>query len=227
MLLHSVETIPRETWSSDAAILPKSAFRSTSGAPLGSVFGFFPSLQRGVDHYARLSTSDLLVSRHINSHTRRSSISVPFIRDIVRPFFPGPRPFFEKHLSFFATGLTARRISMDIPSKDGFDIAGLVQHIITSIQNDPGNWRDLLPHARSLVAFLDISTSGFSSFTGEQKLWILDTLQRLAFAEPDTGAISDVANWCLRQTLVIVDEVPEDTVALRREYLLTSAADAC
>jgi len=69
--------------------------------------------------------------------------------------------------------------------------------------------------AQSVMFTLD-NTSFFDDTTWlEEQIKVIETLQRLAFVDSDTGSIDDIATWCLQKWLVILQLRPQTVLALK------------
>lgn len=90
-----------------------------------------------------------------------------------------------------------------------------VARIYTMLQGNPDDWQDFVSLARSIIANLN-----FTSFmrhparVGEQA-WVVDGLQQLAYQDPDSGGVSDVAAWCSQQWLLIFQHDAQNVTALK------------
>lgn len=90
-----------------------------------------------------------------------------------------------------------------------------INQIYTMLRSSPQQWRNFLGLARTTITHLDNTTfMQQATKTGEQA-WMLAALQLLAFKDVDSGIITDIAAWCSRQWLVIVQREPQNLAALR------------
>ena len=92
-----------------------------------------------------------------------------------------------------------------------------VREIDQMLASNPSNWREYLNDARSILD--DVEASGFVNETAQtaDQVWLIGILQQLAFSEPDTGSPRDIAEWCLRQWLTILQTRPQNVPALKGE----------
>ena len=92
-----------------------------------------------------------------------------------------------------------------------------VREIDQMLTSNPSNWRDHLDDARSILD--DIEASGFINETAQtaDQVWLIGILQQLAFSEPDTGSPRDIAEWCLRQWLTVLQTRSQNVSALKGE----------
>ncbi|MCJ1367777.1 hypothetical protein MMC16_006911 [Acarospora aff. strigata] len=49
----------------------------------------------------------------------------------------------------------------------------------------------------------------------DQRTWMIEGLQKLAYHETDNGSFSDIADWCMRHWLVVLQHQPENVTTLR------------
>ncbi|KAK4550331.1 hypothetical protein LTR36_003298 [Oleoguttula mirabilis] len=90
-----------------------------------------------------------------------------------------------------------------------------VAQIYTMLRSSPQQWRAYLVLARSVTAHLDATSFMQQTSRTTEQNWIITALQRLAFADPDNGAVQDIAAWCARQWQVILQRVTHNVAALR------------
>ena len=90
-----------------------------------------------------------------------------------------------------------------------------VRDIGQMLASNPNDWQSYLASARRLLD--DIEASGYMNETTQtaNQVWLIDTLQQLAFSEPDTGSARDIAEWCLRQWLTVLQTRPQNASALK------------
>ncbi|CAO2656589.1 Nn.00g053920.m01.CDS01 [Neocucurbitaria sp. VM-36] len=98
---------------------------------------------------------------------------------------------------------------------------------VTLISNNldiaPHSWRDQLQAIRSTTTSLELTETVPNEARRRWQLSLISVFQRVAFADADNGVIQDVADWCLRQALVMLQVYPEDPVILAligRNWLL-------
>ena len=68
--------------------------------------------------------------------------------------------------------------------------------------------------ARSIIRFLD-QTSLLQRTDAQDQVLIVSLLQDLAYHDPDSGAIFDIAQWCGRHWLSLLQQYPEDVGVLQ------------
>jgi hypothetical protein len=88
------------------------------------------------------------------------------------------------------------------------------------LHNYPDAWEQHLPFARGVISVLD--EMGFMNDRSrhQEQAWIIECLQRLAYQQPDEGGVRDIAQWCQRQWLKILEGDSENIDALRGERQL-------
>lgn len=90
-----------------------------------------------------------------------------------------------------------------------------INQIYTMLRSSPQQWRNFLGLARTTIAHLESTTfMQQPAKTGEQA-WMLAALQMLACKDVDGGVVTDIAAWCSRQWLAIVQREPQNLAALR------------
>ncbi|PPJ61032.1 hypothetical protein CBER1_01985 [Cercospora berteroae] len=90
-----------------------------------------------------------------------------------------------------------------------------LNQILTSLKEDPREWRAHIPLARTIIAHLNATTLMQQTDRLQERVWLIGGLQRLAYADPDSGGAPDVAAWCSQQWAVIQQSQSNNTSALR------------
>lgn len=90
-----------------------------------------------------------------------------------------------------------------------------LHQIYDMLETTPEQWRYYLPQARSVITNLDSTTLMRQRCMTQEQVWFIEGLQRLAFVDPGGGGVTDIAAWCLRQWLNILQRCPENLAALR------------
>ena len=80
-----------------------------------------------------------------------------------------------------------------------------LNQIYSMLQSSPEEWRNYVNLARSIVSHLDATTFMQQSSRTAEQTWMIAGLQRLAFAETDRNNLEDVATWCFRQWMLIIE----------------------
>lgn len=92
-----------------------------------------------------------------------------------------------------------------------------VELISTNLDLRPDSWREQLQAVRSTTGFLEIVDTVPDAARKSWQLPLIRVFQRVAFGDADNGAVQDVADWCLRQTLTLLHVYPEDVEILACE----------
>lgn len=106
-------------------------------------------------------------------------------------------------------------------------LVATVELINTTLDTAQDSWRDHLQAIRSITACLE-----FSDVTpdGERRQWqlpLIAAFQRVAYADADSGGVSDIANWCLKQAVTLLQVYSEDVDLLTRKYLCHRSSENC
>lgn len=89
--------------------------------------------------------------------------------------------------------------------------------ISSNLDIRPDSWRDQLPSVRYTTSTFEITDSVPSTARKQWQLPLVSVFQRVAFGDADTGPAQDVADWCLRQGLRLLQLYPEDVEILSCE----------
>ncbi|GAB7364423.1 hypothetical protein MBLNU230_g4964t1 [Neophaeotheca triangularis] len=87
--------------------------------------------------------------------------------------------------------------------------------ITTMLSTSPQDYHSYLPLARQITAHLDATTFMSQTTRTAEQTWIIASLQRLAFIDADNGGVLDIAAWCSRQWLLIVQRDALNVGALK------------
>lgn len=96
----------------------------------------------------------------------------------------------------------------------------IVGRIQAALENRQAERSSYLTAARSVLSSVDQSSFLGLPSDSEDRRWIIEVLQRLAFHEADVGPVSDIADWCLRQWLSLLQDDANSTAVLQRECVL-------
>jgi len=91
----------------------------------------------------------------------------------------------------------------------------IICNIQQTLDSSPDDWRSRIPAGRSVMAAVDASNFMNQTNRLEEQTHFVETLQRLAYWEADTGGIDDIADWCLKQWLVVLQNHPQNVSILR------------
>jgi hypothetical protein len=87
--------------------------------------------------------------------------------------------------------------------------------IYTMLRSSPQQWQNFLGLARTIITQLDSTTFMQQATRTAEQVSIIAALQILAFKDVDNGAIMDIASWCSRQWLILVQRDEQNVSALR------------
>ena len=90
-----------------------------------------------------------------------------------------------------------------------------VEEIYNALSANPSAWQFSLTAARGAMTAIDATTYMRRRDQFEDQAWLVNGLQKLAYHEPDVGAITDVSEWCLRSWLVILQNHPNNVEVLK------------
>lgn len=99
-----------------------------------------------------------------------------------------------------------------------------VDAIVTGLDAAPDSWRDHLQSIRNITAALEFGDTLPDESRKRWQLPLLTAFQRVAYADADAGGVSDIANWCLKQAVTLLQVYPEDVELLTREPFFMSVA---
>jgi hypothetical protein len=92
-----------------------------------------------------------------------------------------------------------------------------VQLIAASLDTAHDRWRDHLQSIRDITAVLEFSDTHANESRMHWQLPLVTVFQRVAYAEPDSGGVSDIANWCLKQAVTLNEIYPDNIELLTRK----------
>jgi hypothetical protein len=87
--------------------------------------------------------------------------------------------------------------------------------IYNMLRCSPQQWRNFLGLARNIIAQLDSTTFMQDSTRTSEQVPVIAALQSLAFKDVDNGAVVDIASWCSRQWLALLQRDARNLSALR------------
>ncbi|KAM3419854.1 hypothetical protein BST61_g3183 [Cercospora zeina] len=90
-----------------------------------------------------------------------------------------------------------------------------LNQILNSLKEDPREWRNHIPLARTIIAHLNATSLMQQTERLQERAWIIAGLQKLACTDPDSAEIPDVAAWCTHQWAKVQQSQPNNTAALR------------
>jgi hypothetical protein len=95
------------------------------------------------------------------------------------------------------------------------DLLATLREMESTLESSLDPWPAQLKKIRNIITN-DISPDGVNR---DWQIAMLSTFQYVAFADADNGMVQDVADWCLRQALIFVQEFPQDVEFLACESL--------
>lgn len=98
-------------------------------------------------------------------------------------------------------------------------VSATVDQIATSINTAPDQWVEHLAAARQVTTSLELATVVHEHAGRQWQIWLIAVLQRFAYCDTDSGGVLDIANWCLRQALTLLELSPRDVDLMRCKYL--------
>ena len=87
--------------------------------------------------------------------------------------------------------------------------------IRSMLRSRPNDWQSYVSHARFVMATIDTVPFSADPADLDQRTWMIEGLQKLAYHETDNGSFSDIADWCMRHWLVVLQHQPENVTTLR------------
>ncbi|KAF2187838.1 hypothetical protein K469DRAFT_568615 [Zopfia rhizophila CBS 207.26] len=85
-----------------------------------------------------------------------------------------------------------------------------VELISTTLDAVPNSWRDQLQAIRNTTASLEFLDTTPDETRKAWQIPLISVFQRIAFVDADNGGVPDVANWCLRQALTLLQVYPDN-----------------
>lgn len=92
-----------------------------------------------------------------------------------------------------------------------------VELIAATLDTAPDSWRAHLQSIQNITAVLEFSDTHPDQSRRQWQLPLITVFQRVAYADADSGGVPDIANWCLKQMVTLLQIYPEDIELLTRE----------
>ena len=89
-----------------------------------------------------------------------------------------------------------------------------VDLITTTLDHNPGAWRDRLQTIRSITSSLEMSDTVPDQSRRQWQVPLVSAFQQVAFIDADSGGVLDIADWCLKQELSMITLYPQDVELL-------------
>lgn len=90
-----------------------------------------------------------------------------------------------------------------------------VSQIYHMLNNAPQTWRNYVDLARSVIVHVDATTYMQRPSNVSEQAWMIAGLQQLAFLDSDRNLVDDIAAWCSRQWLALLERDRHNVAALR------------
>jgi hypothetical protein len=90
-----------------------------------------------------------------------------------------------------------------------------LQRIQNSVQTGSHDWDRHITAARGIIASIDSTSLMQRVNRSADQTFIISGLQNLAYHDPDSGGVQDIAEWCVSQWLRMVQRDPEHVNALQ------------
>ena len=90
-----------------------------------------------------------------------------------------------------------------------------VAEIYETLGTNSSAWQFSLPMARGAMSALDVTMYMRRKDELEDQIWFINGIQKLAYHEPEAGAVSDISEWCLGSWLVVLQNHPENVEVLK------------
>ncbi|KAF2874814.1 hypothetical protein BDV95DRAFT_299434 [Massariosphaeria phaeospora] len=85
-----------------------------------------------------------------------------------------------------------------------------VDLVAATLDVAPNSWRDHLNAVRNITSILEINDSAPNEARRAWQIPLITVFQRVAYADHDGGGVLDIANWCLRQSVTLLQVYPDD-----------------
>lgn len=90
-----------------------------------------------------------------------------------------------------------------------------MSQIYHMLNNAPQTWRNYIDLARSVIVHLDATTYMQQPSNASEQAWMIAGLQQLASSDSDHNLVNDIAAWCSRQWLALLERDSQNVAALR------------
>lgn len=90
-----------------------------------------------------------------------------------------------------------------------------IARIYNMLQGSPDEWEESVDLARSITSSLDLIDFMSDPEPKAIQVWTVDTIQKLAYQDADSGGIPDLAGWCQTQWLKLLAIYREDADVLQ------------
>jgi len=90
-----------------------------------------------------------------------------------------------------------------------------LNQIYEVLRTSPLRSRNHIELGRSIIALLDSTTFMTRCSAAREQVRIINALQQLAYVDADNDVVADIAAWCSRQWLSVLERDPQNVAALR------------
>ncbi|KAI9894024.1 MAG: hypothetical protein M1814_004794 [Vezdaea aestivalis] len=90
-----------------------------------------------------------------------------------------------------------------------------VRVIYSALDRHVDDWQSYINLARSVMSSIDEQFFMAMTNKTEEQIWIVNGLQKLAYYRPDEIGLRDIADWAIRQWLIICEREPSNVDALQ------------
>ena len=104
---------------------------------------------------------------------------------------------------------------------DAQRIAAIIQDLqcLPLHQGQGGQPEQNITISRSIISFLDQNYLLHRAGTPQEQVLIISKLQDVAYHDAETGGIQDIAQWCTRQWLRLLQQYPASSIVLQSKSL--------
>lgn len=96
-----------------------------------------------------------------------------------------------------------------------------VELIAATLDANPNAWQDQLQAVRNVTSSFEILDTSPDEARRQWQVPLIRVFQRVAYADADNGGVQDIANWCLRQSLTLLQLYSDDVDLLTCKCLST------
>lgn len=90
-----------------------------------------------------------------------------------------------------------------------------LNQILSILRDRPEDWRNYITLARTIIIHLNATSFMRNPDRVQEQVWAIAILQRLAYADVDSGRVDDIARWCSNGWLTVRQSHPNNVAALQ------------
>lgn len=94
-----------------------------------------------------------------------------------------------------------------------------LRRICDLLDQSSANFEQYASAARSIIRELARSEMLHAPLSHQEQAWFISKLQQVAYHDPDSGGVQDIAEWCVGQWLRILQNDSENLDALISEFV--------